>query len=605
MKKLITIALLILLIIIFIFIGKNDSKNNKSVEPISFNDLGIRGANKQQSRFEWEFNRLKNPQSGNIPRNIRQKELEFAKSRFQKYSINYRNLNWIHRGPYNVGGRTRGAAIDVTNDNVILSGAVSGGLWRTTDGGENWNKITTADQLHSVSCLVQDKRNGKTNIWYYGTGEGSGNSASAPGAFYAGNGMYKSIDGGLTWNLLAETSSGNLSFDALWDVIWNIAIDNSNNTSDIVYAATLGAIYKSSDGGDSWNKQLGGSTSAFAYYTNVITTPKGVVYAVLSDDGPDNGIWRSQDGETWYNILPDSFPEGFERIVIAINPQNENSIYFLAHTPENGKLGLGYKGTEDWNSLWKYTFVKNNGLGNDGVWQNLSENIPAKAKKGFDDFNAQGSYNLVIKFKPNDSNILFIGGTNLYRSTDGFTSSNNTKQIGGYGVGTKRPNWAVYENHHPDQHEIDFLATDPNVLINFNDGGVFKTNDCMADTVKWTSLNNGYLTTQLYTVNFEKEATNDILIAGFQDNGNYFVNSDNEKASWTMPLNGDGSYSAIAPDREFYIFSTQLGKMAKMTLDNDGNRTAFARIDPIGGKNYQFINPFVIDPNDKNILYLP
>ncbi len=479
--KLKYILLLILAPITLVIIFKtNNHQQNNLIDDAPYYNL--------QSRISWETNRLIDPATGEIPHNIKQKELEFAQS-LPKANTFFRETNWIHQGPFNVGGRTRGGVIDVSNENRIFAGGVSGGIWLSENSGNSWKIITKPNELHSVSCLIQDQRKGKSHIWYYGTGEPYGNSASGPGAYFAGNGIYKSVDGGLTWTNLPSTSSGTVAFDRLWDVIWNIAIDESIDSADVLYAATLGAIYKSIDGGVSWNRVLGGSTSNFAYFTNVLVTTNGIKYAALSKDGPDNGIWRSIDGDNWTNITPDSFPEDYDRIVMDFNPLNENNVYFLAHTPEFGKLGLGYKGTEDWNSLWKYDFIRANGNDSNGIWTNLSNNIPAKAKKGFDDFNAQGSYNLVIKFKPDDSNTIFIAGTNIYRSTDAFRSSNNTTQIGGYGVGTKRPNWSVYPNHHPDQHELQFLPSNNKVLINFNDGGVFRTEDCTDKNFKWTSIN--------------------------------------------------------------------------------------------------------------------
>lgn len=73
-------------------------------------------------------------------------------------------------GPENIGGRTRALAIDVSDNtsNTILAGGVSGGMWRSTNGGTSWTRVTTLPQLASVTTLAQDTRSGKTNIWYYG-----------------------------------------------------------------------------------------------------------------------------------------------------------------------------------------------------------------------------------------------------------------------------------------------------------------------------------------------------------------------------------------------------------------------------------------------------
>lgn len=555
-------------------------------------------------RLSWEFNRIKDPATNAIPKGIFARELEFALTLPSDRDEMKRSESWINRGPWHVGGRTRSLAYDVNNENILMAGAVSGGIWRSVNGGQSWTKITPLTGLQSVSCIVQDKRPGKTNTWYYGTGELYGNSASAPYAFYMGNGIYKSSDNGLTWNSLTSTASNTPSSFDIWDGVWNMAVDLSKDTQDVVYAATYGTIFRSENGGTTWKAVLGGISSDYSYFTDVAVTKKGIVYATLSYDGYGRGIWRSADGIQWTEITPGSFPPDYKRIVIGIDPNNENNVYFLAHTPGYGKMSKNYKGTEDWNSLWKFTYISGDSVNLKGNWSNLTDNIPSKGNSSFDDFSAQGSYNLVIAVKPGDSNTIIIGGTNLYRSTDAFRTSGNVVQIGGYEPGTKIPDWHVYPDHHPDQHVICFLSSNPGIMLNGNDGGIFKTGNCMAANVSWQPLNHGYLTTQAYTVNIDRYSDNDILLAGFQDNGNYFTSVPDPLSTWIMPLNGDGSYSGIAADRSYYVFSKQEGKMQKCNLDANGNKTAFARIDPIGGYGYQFINPFIIDPNDDNLLYL-
>jgi hypothetical protein len=135
---------------------------------------------------------LRDPATNEIPRGIRQREMEFARTLPTKEAQSSLNkgqaASWISRGPWNVGGRTRALGIDVSNVNVILAGGVSGGMWRSADGGATWSKRTAPGSLHSVTCLAQDRRTGQTATWYYGTGELLGNSASGGGAGYRGDG---------------------------------------------------------------------------------------------------------------------------------------------------------------------------------------------------------------------------------------------------------------------------------------------------------------------------------------------------------------------------------------------------------------------------------
>jgi photosystem II stability/assembly factor-like uncharacterized protein len=556
-----------------------------------------------KDRLSWEHQRLMDPQTGRIPENIRKLELDYAKSLPSDNGFFNRSAIWVHRGPYNVGGRTRGAALDVINENIILAGGVSGGIWRSENGGASWIKVTAPDQFHSVTCLVQDKRAGKTSTWYFGTGEGYGGSASATGAYYLGDGIYRSDDNGMFWYPLASTVNNSpQSFNSSWEIVWNLALDQSNDTMDIVYAAIYGTIMRSEDGGDTWSNAL---NSTSGYFTDVECVSDGSVYATISSDSPKGGLWRSPDGVSWTDITPDTFPSTFDRVVMSVNPMNENSLYFLGVCQDGGQQTVTWQGDTVYHTFWKYTYLGGDGADTNGVWQDLSANLPDNGSVSFDNFYAQGSYDMVVSVKPDDSTVVFIGGTNVYRSTDAFTTKNNTTQIGGYEVGTSLPNFQIYDNHHPDQHDFFFLPSDPDVMFTASDGGMHRTDNCLAPTVIWNSLNNGYYTTQLYSVNFNYSDTSDLLIGGFQDNGNFYINDSNYDGDWVMTLNGDGSHSAIAENGNVFYQSIQNGKIYKMTIDNQGVPTGFRRMDPIGADGYQFINQLAVDPNDNDVMYVP
>jgi photosystem II stability/assembly factor-like uncharacterized protein len=547
-------------------------------------------------RVVWERIRLADPNTGKIPKNIRKKEMIFAKTLPKSTTMN--KSSWVHRGPYNVGGRTRALAMDILDENILFAGGASGGMFRSTDGGQSWAMTTDPNQLHNVTCVSQDRRQGKENTWYFGSGELTGSSASGGGAYYGGNGIYKSLDGGLSWDSLSITATNTNGFDSNFDFIWNLETDPSNDSLDVVYAATYGAIYRSENGGNSWMKELGGSDS---YYNNVEVTSNGVAYATLSSDGSDKGIWRSVDGENWINITDSLFPPVYGRIAIGINPSNENQVYFLAAETDNyGQHTDVFFNGQTWTSLWKFD-------ASDGSWVNLSSNIPANQATSFDNFNAQGGYDLLVKVHPTDPNIVYIGGTNLWRSTDGFSSSNNTMIIGGYSIGSVEGdgNWGVYKNHHPDQHDLLFLPSDNNVILSATDGGVFKSYDTFADTVAWTSLNNGYYTTQLYGVSISRNANSNVMHGGFQDNGNFINFSANPTSHWNMPFNGDGAFGGIADNEEDFYLTIQRGVMYKMKLDNNGERLAYNRMDPaaVDSNDYMFINPMIMDKNI-DILYM-
>lgn len=576
------------------------SFDNKSDSPMS---LGSPGDPYSWKAFELE--RLKNPTTGEIPENIRYKELVFASRLPVKTD---RSLNWQARGPVNKGGRTRAFAIDVLNDSVYFAGGVTGGVWRSNNRGQSWAKTTDPLQMHSVTSIAQDVRPGKENIWYCGTGEYYGIvSGTSFTSRYSGDGIFKSIDGGLSWTPLLSTQSGTPETNYTngdMDYVWRIVTDHTDLTNDVVLAAVYNGIFRSIDGGVTWTPVLGlGASSNTADFTDIVITPTGTFYAGLSSDGALKGIFRSDDGINWTNITPVGWAANYRRISIAYAPADETQIWFFAETP--GTMNNGH-------SVWKYKYLAGDGSGTNGLWENKQNGLPNENCTGFFDFNfgqinTQSSYDICLAVHPIDTQLVFIGGTNIYRSTDGFSNPSNATWVGGYTCDYGDLKNYVYPNHHPDQHGIFFHPSDPNKLISINDGGVYECNDYLIpDTLDWVDLNNGYITTQFYTVAMEQgQATSDITIGGMQDNGTWFTNTTEIDSAWKEINRGDGSYCAIPEGRDFYIMSTQNSKIYKKDVDDNGNFTAYTRIDPTGGpNNYNFINSFELDPNNQNRLYL-
>jgi photosystem II stability/assembly factor-like uncharacterized protein len=564
-----------------------------------------------EARIRWENQMLADPATGKIPENIRAKELAYASTMPQ-----YRALGkdggdfWTSRGPWNVGGRTRAVAIDVSNEHNLLAAGVSGGIWRSTDDGANWTKVTPPSITSNVTCIVQNHRPGKQNIWYAGTGEFIGNSPSGNFAFYLGDGILKSVDNGLTWNKLPSTASGIPQFLSKdFDIINSIAI-NSADTGDVVYAATYGSVYKSSNGGKTWTKERGSISNGSqlyngSQYTEVAATSTGVIYATLSSDGGNKGIWRSTDGNSWTNITPAGFPDTFYRTVIGISPSDENTVYFLGNCKGGGKKFFNFQKQPEWNTLWKYTYLGGNGSGTGGKWEDHSQNLPAFGGD-FGDFITQGGYDLLVRVKPDDPNTVFIGGMNLWRSTDAFTSTKNISWIGGYGVNTRLPDYTMYPNQHPDQHNLVFYPSEPKRMIATCDGGIFRSDDNTSNNVTWSTLNNGYITSQFYSVAVDHATLgNDEVIGGLQDNGSYFTRSSDPSTNWAMSFNSDGCFSYITNGRTDYYASAQLGKVYRLHLDANGNYTELARVDPAGAKHRDFVNPWTFDPNDQKRMYFP
>lgn len=556
------------------------------------------------ARWQWELKRLADPATGNIPLNMRQRELMFVSTLPKNTDVNPlamgQSTGWIHRGPFFIGGRTRALGIDVANPKRILAGSVSGGMWLSENDGKSWHPTQATNEFRSATCIAQDIRPNHQQRWYMGTGEAYGQSAGARGAYYLGDGLFSSDDSGKSWQAIASTAGGNpLSFTTGWQLVWNLAVDPSAaDTSNEIYAAIYNQIQRSANGGKTWVSQLAGG-----YFTDVAVTSKGVVYATSSSDGAKKGIFRADNDGKLVNINPSFLGTTYKRIVIGVDPNNENVVYFLLNTDGFGRKSANYKGDIEWNGLYRYTYLNGDGSGDSGKWEDLSMNLPNGG--AFDRWNVQGSYNMLIRVRPGNSNEVYIGGTNVYRSTIGFSDSTHTEKIGGYKMKAQFPDVGVWANHHPDQHNLLFYPNDGSKLLSSNDGGVFRSVNLSASPFAWESLNNGYLTTQFYTVALDHGTPESpLLVGGAQDNNQLMTVSMDPKATWSTVYFGDGSYCAMEDGAKLHYFSKQQGKMIKATVDAAGNRTSYARIDPIGGEKYLFINPFVLDPTDNNTMYL-
>ncbi len=563
-------------------------------------------------RKAYEEEMLKDPSTGQVPEGYRIRELAYSRA-MNAQLAKTEGEEWTQRGPWNVGGRTRALAMDVTDSDILVAASVSGRIYRSTDLGQSWKPTLGLDQHPGIVSIAQDIRPGHENTWYALGGEASGASQSAPSAFFLGDGAYISTDSAQSWNLLSSTSGGTpTSYSQFFQTGWRI-MPSPKTSQDILYIASVYGIQVSYNGGGTWKFALGNFSNPSNYYTDMDISPSGVVYAGLSSDDPaTKGIYRSDDDSVFVDITPTQYINNYGRIVMDVNPNNENEVYFLVYMDDS--LGnpvavqtSNYKGEIEYISLLKYTYLSGNGTGSGGMWENLSPNLPVSGGGPFDKLNCQGGYDMLVKVQPQTGNV-YLGGTNLYFSNDGFTSSQNTRMIGGYKPLTTLPFFGIYPNHHPDQHDVVFAPTDTTLILSASDGGVRMTQDVYASTVPWQNLNGGYFSSQYYTVTINRHISDDpYLLGGFQDNGNFVTNTTNIQHQWVMPFNGDGAYNYISADKSFYVMSIQLGKMIKAAVDAQGNLTAFERIDPIGADedDYLFINPIAVDPNNEDILYVP
>ncbi len=573
MKKIVfPIVLGILLLIFFIITPKNEKGHPPTVG----------SEENPNGREEYEFMVMRDPVNDEIPVNIHRKELELLRRLpiRESYSFAKGNaieaLKWNERGPDNVGGRTRTFAADVEHPGVLIAGGVDGGIWKSTNDGASWKLKLKPQQTYSTSCIAQDTRPGKKHIWYVGTGEfrGSTTNNTRWGSYYHGDGIYKSTDDGETWEILPSTVSGTPTIIDAFDFIWTVATNPVNLTQDEVYAATWRGIYRSTNGGSTWNVAKlsdSGTVNTGTVTTDVAITSSGVIYAHTRENGLVK-IWRSTDGLSWTSIAPITFPTVSGRIIFATAPSDTNVLYIFVQGPNNTPATGGHQ-------LWKYAYSLSG-----SVWENRSANLPT-------DISTQSGYDQTLHVKPDNINFVLLGGTNLYRSTDGFTTTLNTQTIGGY---------PYYPDgkHHPDLQGGMFKPTNPNIYYSSNDGGVQRADDItMSGTMKWTSLNNGYNVTQVYSVAISPDSGDYRIIAGAQDNGSIATDS---SGMWYDIYGGDGTVLELPPIADDRMYTQyQSGPLQRQT------RAGLNVIDlnPNGSTRQLFVNPIALDPNNSKLLY--
>ena len=200
--------------------------------------------------------------------------------------------------------------------------------------------------------------------------------------------------------------------------------------------------------------------------------------------------------------------------MLALAPSNENILYVLY---ENGLTNTS-AGRNKEADLFKLDMTSGNN------WTNNSANLPdfpGGDHDATDPFTIQGGYDMFITVKPTDPNFVILGGTSLYRSTNGFASTAASSWIGGYG--NTLPTLTFYTASHPDIHNFVFNPSNPNEAISADDGGIRITSDINASgsTVAWTHLNN-YQTLQYYRVTIDPEIGANNFAGGAQDNGTQF-----------------------------------------------------------------------------------
>lgn len=299
--------------------------------------------------------------------NYKTVELEKARLSAKKSLKHAETLNWIQRGPSNVGGRSRALIVDPDDNthNTWFAGAVSGGMWKTTDGGATWQLLS--DDILNISWMAMAASN--HNIIYTGTGE------SFPGGTYmVGNGIWKSTDRGVNWVQLSNTAT-NTDFE----YVNRIIIDPANE--NIVLAATEAGIFKSNNGGATWIKVYSSNNGV----EHLVADPTN--FNVLFGGENTLGILRSTNaGNSW--TVSNAGIEAGTRYEIAVSPVDHNNVFVSGDISETAS---------------KVYISNDNGLS----WKRFNDS------QNF--LGGQGEYDNTLAAHPYNADEVFVGGVDIWK----------------------------------------------------------------------------------------------------------------------------------------------------------------------------------------------
>ncbi|MFZ0761958.1 MAG: hypothetical protein WAM69_18580 [Candidatus Sulfotelmatobacter sp.] len=501
-------------------------------------------------------------QPGDIQAGDAQKDMKDGEDKDPWKGLQYRLI-----GPFR-GGRVVAVAGVVGQEDVYYFGAAAGGVWKTTDGGLNWKPVFDKTRGASPAIGAIAVSESDPNVIYVGTGE-----ACIRGNIVGGNGVYKSIDAGKTWNFvgLADTHA-----------IGRLAVDSRN--PDIAFVAALGhpfgdneerGIFRTQDGGKTWQKVLykdaktGGidvvfdpsnSNTLFAALWQARRTPWS-----LDSGGPGSGLYRSIDGgTTWKELKGHGLPEGIlGRIGVTVSGANPNRVWAVIEAEKGGI----YR-SDDGGDSWRLMTADHR-------------------------FRQRAWYYSHIFADPKSADTVYILNTSAYRSNDGGKT------------------FSSIHAPHGDNHALWVDPTNPKRLINGNDGGATISTDGGAS---WTTEYN-QPTAQFYHVTTDNRFPYYIYGAQ-QDNSTVAIASASAggaigRPDWYDVGGGESGYIAPDPTDPEIVYAGSYGGEITRYDHRTGEEQAINPwpVNPIGWAaadvkhRFQWTEPIAFSPHDPNTMY--
>ncbi len=498
-------------------------------------------------RWEWYMKHKINPDGSRIALgHDGKKYTDFVKSNknISRYSGSWQNIGPIQlpSSPNDFwgNGRINAIAFHPTDANIIFIGAPAGGLWKSVDGGQNWETLTDNQPTLGVSAIVLDYTN--PDIIYIGTGDRDAGDAE-------GLGVFKSIDGGETF------TPANSSMSA--STVGRMIIHPTNPQT--ILAATSSGVYKSTDGAITWNQTQGGNMK------EIIFQPinPSVVYA--SSTG--NFYKSSDDGDSFTKIT-NGTPTGASRGVIDVSADDPNYVYFFTTT----------------SSAYLGTYLSTDG-GESFTTQSTSPNVMGWSCNGGS--GGQAWYDLDIAVDPTDKDVIYAGGINCWRSADAGQTwtmvSNQTGDCGADGV-------------HADLHVLEWNPLNNNLYVG-NDGGIWFTNN---DGSSWNRITSGLAIGQQYKLGQSKLLQNHVT-TGYQDNGISLFHTDTWIQS---DMYADGMEAEMDnSDTTLSYGCMQYGRMYRMVNDKAQTMIAGQGVGGIS-ETGNWITPFCQHETNNEVMFI-
>ena len=475
----------------------------------------------------------------------------------------YQGIELRNMGPAVTGGRVSDFAFNPANPAQYFVATASGGMWKTDNAGVTWQAVADSMPSYSYGDVTMDPNN--SNVIWAGTGENNSQRSVA-----YGDGVYKSVDGGKSWNNVGLKNS---------EHIGEILIDPRN--SDTVYVASQGplwseggdrGLFKTTDGGKTWENVL--EISEHTGVSDIAFDPNNpdVIYATsyqrrrhvwtLINGGPESTIYKSTDaGKTWNKINKGLPGVDLGRIGIDVAPTDGNIVYAIVEAAD-GKSGF-YRSTdggESWNKQSSYV-------------------------------SGSPQYYQEIVVDPKNPNRIYSLDTYLMVSEDGGKTFSRAGEA----------------HKHVDNHALWIDPNNTNHLIIGSDGGVYESWDRAKN---WTFKDNMPLT-QFYKVTVDNSYPFYNVFGGTQDNASLGAphrttnSSGIRNSDWLFTQFGDGFKTVIDPKNPDIIYSQyQYGGLARYDKKS-GERVQMQPVtpDPKVAQRFNWNSPLLISPHNNERIY--